>query len=139
MNASRQGSLGTVLLLAVVYLVVGLTFGALANSAASPHTRATWRLAAWVASAVAFGAHIGYELLRLRRSPRTTARHASTAVALGAFGLAVAANIHAFWVPAPNRRFLVVALVAWPLISGLPAFVLALAASTGLALVRRDR
>jgi len=128
---------GTVILLGVVYLAVGLTFGALAGSAASHQMVVAWRLAAWVISAAAFGAHIWHEHFRLRNSPRITAWHASAAVALGAFGLAVAARVHAHLTASGNPRLLSVALVAWPLLAGLPAFVVAFIAAAGLASRRR--
>ncbi len=128
---------GTVILLGAVYLVVGLTFGALAGSAASHQMVVAWRLAAWVISAAAFGAHIWHEHARQQNSPRTTAWHAAAAVALGAFGLAVAARIHAHVTATDNPRLITFALVAWPVVCGLPAFVVALIAATGLALRRR--
>lgn len=123
----------------VAYLVVGLVFGSLAGQAGSHQMRVTWRLAAWVAGATAFVAHIGYEHLRLRSSPRTTAMHTSLSVALGALALAVAANVHAHVVAANNQRLLAVALVVWPVLAGLPAFILALAAASGLSFLRRIR
>jgi hypothetical protein len=98
--------------------------------------RVTWRLAAWVISAAAFAAHIGYEHVRLRSSPGTTALHTSLAVALGAFALAVAANVHA-QVVSSYRPSHAVALVAWPVLTALPAFVVALAVAAGLAVARR--
>lgn len=126
------------ILLGVVYLLVGLTSAALAGSVASNELRGRLRLVAWGASAVAFAAHIGYEHFRLRSAPRTTAWHTSLAVALGALALAVAANVHALVTAAPNHRSLALALVAWPALCGLPAFVVALAAAAGLGLARRS-
>src|SRR5213083_2501125 len=98
--------LRVMLLLGVVYLVAGIEFGALAGRAASIQMRTAWRLAAWLTSAAAFVAHIWYEQFRLRNSPLTTAVHASLAAALGAFALAVAANLHAQWAASGNRRLL---------------------------------
>ena len=138
MDASHQRWLRTTILLGVVYLVIGIAFGALANAAASHQMLVTWRLAAWIASAVVFAVHVGHELLRMGNSPRTTAIHASAAVALGAFGLAVAANVHAHWAAAGNQRLFTLALVAWPVLCGVPAFAVALAAGAGLALARRS-
>src|SRR2546425_13045593 len=106
METSHKNWLGTAILVGVVYLAVGLIFGALAGSAASHQMVVVWRLAAWVISAAAFGAHVWHEHFRLRNSPRITAWHASAAVALGAFGLAVAARIHAHVTAAGNPRLL---------------------------------
>jgi hypothetical protein len=124
-----------VLLVGILYALAGIVFGAFAGSAASNQERVAWRLAAWVISAAAFAVHIGYEHLRLRSSLRTTALHASFAVALGAFGLAVAATLHA---QRTNHHFPAIALVIWPVATALPAFVVALAAAAVLTRVRRS-
>ena len=124
-----------VLFLGVVYLVVGILFAALAKSAASNQVRVAWRLAAWVISAAAFAAHIGYEHVRLRSSPGTTALHASLAVGLGAFALAVSASLHA---QATHQHFPALALAVWPVVTALPAFVVALAAAAVLTRARRS-
>jgi hypothetical protein len=57
-------------------------------------------------------------------------------VGLGAFGLAAAANIHALIAGTGNQRLLALALVIWPIITGVPAFIVALAAAAGLARIR---
>ncbi len=121
----------------VVYFVVGITLAKLANRAPADQIRVAWRLAAWVISAAVFAVHIGYEHFQLRSSPRTTALHSSLAVALGAFLLAVAANVHGQWVASSHQRALAFALVAWPALAAVPAFVVALVASAVLALRRR--
>lgn len=137
-EVGRPPWLRAVLLVGVVYLVAGLAFGALAGQAGSHRMVVTWRLAAWVLSAVAFALHIGYERVHRRSSARTTAWRAALAAALGAFGLAVAANVHAL--AASNRQYSLAHLLAlflWPLVTALPAFLVAWAAGAGLSLVRR--
>src|SRR5229473_3255273 len=115
MDASgRQRWLRTVILLGVVYLVIGIAFGAFAGWSASNQMRVTWRLLAFLTSGVVFAVHIGYEHFRLGNSPFITASHASMAVAVGAFALAVAANVHGQWVASSHQRALAFALVAWP-------------------------
>jgi hypothetical protein len=126
-----------VLFLGVVYLVVGILFAALAKSAASNQVRVAWRLAAWVISAAAFAAHIGYAHVRLRSSPGTTALHASLAVGLGAFALAIAASLHAR-TASTHQHFPALALAVWPVVTALPAFVVALALAAVLARARRS-
>ena len=128
--------LPAVILLGVVYLLVGITFGTLAGRAASHQTQVAWRLGAWLVSAAAFAGHIGYEQFRLRTSRRKTALHVALCAALGAFGLAVAATVHAQLAGASNQRAFAIALVAWPVLCGLPAFVVALAAAAALGLTR---
>ena len=129
----RQLWFGTAILAGVLYCVIGIVFALPSNQVR------LWRLAAWVISAAVYAAHIGYEHFRMGNSPRATALHAALAVAIGAFGLAVAANLHELWVASSYRRSLAVALVAWPVLTALPAFVVALVAAYGLALVRRHR
>ena len=126
------------LLAALVYLVAGVGLGGLAGRAASAEMRVNWRLLAWLISAVAFAAQIVHEQFRLRSSPVNTALHAALATGLGAFGLAVAANIHAHTSGSSHpRSFAFLTLVAWPALTGVPAFVVALGAAALLALRRR--
>ena len=124
----RKSWISAAILVGVVYFGVGFVFAALANPAVSLEARFTWRLAAWVVSGAAYAAHIGYEHFRLGNSPRATALHAAMAVALGAFLLAVNATMHAAMVPshAPYRRYSL-ALVVWPIVTAVPAFLVALA------------
>ena len=122
------------ILVGVVYVVVGLVFGALAGAAGSQRLVVAWRLAAWATSAAAFAAHIWYEQIRLRHSPATTAFHVAVAVAIGGFGLAVSATIHAMRV---HARFPASALLAWPIVTGLPAFVVAFVAAAVIAWLHR--
>ena len=118
-----------------VYLVVGVWFP---NPSVPSATQFLWRLGAWVICAVAFGMHIGLEHGRFRSSPLGTALHASSSVAVGACGLAIAANVHAFNTGTGNPRLLRLALVIWPVVTGVPAFVVAWVAAAGLARVRRN-
>jgi len=129
----------TVVFLSVVYFVAGIAFGALAGQAASHPSRVAWRVAAWVLSAIAFGAHIVYEQVRLHSSPTITALHVSSAAALGAFGLAAAANVHAQIVsPHQHSLLLVLSLAIWPVMTALPALVVALVVATLFARAGRS-
>ena len=134
----KTAAMRAVLYLGVVYLAAGILFGTLAGQAASTQVRVAWRWAAWVVSAIAFGAHIVYEQVRLRSSPRMTALHVSSAAGLGAFGLAVAANVHAQSVTGPHSLILVLSLAIWPVMTVLPAFVVALVSATLFARARRN-
>jgi phosphoglycerol transferase MdoB-like AlkP superfamily enzyme len=122
------------ILAGVVYLIVGLTFAALAASAPSNQMRTAWRLSAWLISAVVFATDIWYEHFRLRSSSVTTAFHASLAVALGAFGIAVSAIIRAEVSASSHRGPGILAFLIWPVLIGVPAFVVALAAAALLSL-----
>jgi hypothetical protein len=135
---ANQLWLRTAIILAIVYPVVGITFAALANPPASNEMRVTWRLAAWLVSAGAFAAHLGYEHFRLHNTPSRAALHVSMAVALGAFALAVWINVHAHWDASSHRSPLApLALVVFPAVTGVPAFVVALVAVSVLARARR--
>jgi hypothetical protein len=120
-------------------VIAGIASGALASHAASHQAVIAWRWAAWLVSAIAFGAHIVYEQVRLRTSPKITALHVSLAAGLGALGLAIAANVHARAVsPHQHSLILVFSLAIWPIMVALPAFVVALVTAILLARVRRS-
>ena len=131
--SDRKPWISAVILIGIVYFVIGMVFAALANPA-SDQERFTWRLAAWVASAIVFATQLGYEHYRLGNSPHVTALHAAMAVAVGAFLLAFKATAGAVMVPshAPYWRYLL-ALALWPILTSLPAFLVAFAAATVLA------
>lgn len=136
-NSGRQRWLITGILVGVLYLAVGIISATLAGAAASNQMRFIWRSSAFIISAVVFAVHIGYEHLRLRNTARPTAWHASVAVAFGAFALALMANIHDLGSASGYRPRMLIALAAWPLLTAVPAFIVALAATAGLARVRR--
>lgn len=119
------------LLLGVGYLLIGRVF-----ALPTEHVRA-WRLAAWVISGIAFAAHIGYEHFRLRDTPRVTAVHVALAVAIGAAGLAIAGLVHSLSTAAGLRPVWFLAIVLLPAVTAIPAFLVALAATTMLARLER--
>jgi len=133
LNASSKCQwLCAVILFSMVYLVVGVGF----PNPSTPKTQFMWRVAAWLTCAVAFAIHIGLEYFRFRSSLLRTALHAAASVALGAFALAAAANIHALNAGTGKHGLLALALVIWPVITGLPAFVVAFVAAAVFARVR---
>jgi hypothetical protein len=125
-----------IVLLGGVYFIVGVVFGELAKWAGSEQGQFRWRLAAWGVSGAVYAAHIAHEHFRLRSRATILALHVALATALGAFLLAAAATLHALRVVshAPYWLYLL-ALVLWPLMTGLPAFVVAFVAAKVLALV----
>jgi hypothetical protein len=136
---ASQRWLPLALLVAVVYPAAGITF-ALLDKLSGPAPTRVWRLAAWLVSAAAFGAHLAYEHRRLRSSPLRTASHVSLAVAVGAFALAVWVNVHGRWAGSTQQSPLApLALAVFPLVTGLPAFVVALAAAATLLRLRNRR
>jgi hypothetical protein len=134
MSVHRQQSwFITPILVGVASSIIGVGFALPSNQGRA------WRLAVWVASAVVYAAHIAYEQFRLGNSPRAAALHTALAVAVGAFGLAMAANIHEVWVGPSYRRSLAIALVAGPVLTAIPAFVVALVGAAALARIRGRR
>ena len=128
--------LGTAFLVGLVYFALGFGSSALAAAATSMRMVLFWRWSAFVASGVAFAAHIANESIRLRNAARSTAWHTAVAVAIGAFVLALGANLHDLGSAAGYRPRMLVALVAWPLLTAVPAFVVALAAAAGIGALR---
>ncbi|MFA5835297.1 MAG: hypothetical protein WDA22_17590 [Bacteroidota bacterium] len=55
---------------------------------------------------------------------------------MGSFGLAVAANVHELLATPNYRPSLALALVLWPIITAVPAFMVAFAAAAGLGRIR---
>lgn len=113
-------------LFAAVYFLIARLFPQ------PPDNLRAWRLAAWIATGAAFAVHIGYEHFIARRRPTTIASHTAVAVALAAFGLALAGMAHSEATDAVRDKWLI-ALVAWPAITAAPAFLAALATGTMLA------
>lgn len=120
----------TAVFLGIAYALVGVVFAVPAT-----HMRA-WRLAAWVVSAIGYAAHIAYERFRMQNAPGSAALHVAFAVALGAFGLAVGANIHSLSVGSTqHKHLLLLSLGIWPVITALPAFLVAFGTNMVLACV----
>jgi hypothetical protein len=128
-ESPRKSWVRAVVLFGIGYALVGIVF-----AVPTTHVHA-WRLAAWAGSAVGYAAHIAYERFRLQNSPGTAALHVALAVALGAFGLAVGANIHSLSTVSANqhRQLLLLSLGIWPVITALPAFLVALGTNVVLA------
>ena len=135
MDASDpQGRLRTAALVGLAYVVVGLTTAALSRSAPSPQIRTVWRLAAWAISALIFGAHIAYER-RLRVSAANAALHTAMAVALATFVLAASAVVHQFTSSGSLRGSMILAFAVWPILTGIPAFLVAFSVGALLRLM----
>jgi hypothetical protein len=97
-----------------------------------------WRIAAWVVSAVVAALHIGYEHFRLRSAPGAAALHVAGGCALGSFGLALAANVNSLGAGKEGQRaLLLISLVAWPVLTAVPAFVVSFVAAAVLARVAK--
>lgn len=114
-----------------LYVIIGLASAALGGGVWGPRVR-FWRGMAWVLSAVVFGVQIARDRLRMRYSATSTALHAALGAALGALGLAISATIHGYAVSSPHLRAVKLAVLVWPLITAVPAFLVALVVSVFL-------
>jgi len=122
------------ILIGIVYALIGVFFGV-----PNTHVQA-WRYAAWIASAIVYATHIYYEYFRQRNSAKATALHVAIAVAIGGLTLAIGAVFHSFFVsPNYSRWRFGLALVLWPVLTGLPAFVVALVITVLLNLFRPNK
>jgi hypothetical protein len=126
-----------VLLTGVFYCTVGIAFTTFGSWSSSNRGVVAWRIASFVVSLVAFAIHIGYEHFSLANRPPIVALHTSLAVAFGGFLLALAANINSFRVANSKHGLLALALIIWPVMTGIPAFVVALITAAGLKFIRR--
>ena len=131
-ESGRHSWIRAMILVGVAYAIIGIVFAALDDSPDITRVR-LWRLAAWVVSAVVGAAHVGYEHYRRCNAPRVTALHTAGAVALGAFGLALAANVHWLLSGTHGEHPPLLALPIWPVMTALPVFLVVLAVATILA------
>jgi hypothetical protein len=128
-----------ILLVGLAYAVAGIWLSELSQRIATDHYRA-WRLAAWLVSGVIFVLHFFFEQFRVKQRSLNVALHVALAVAVGAFILAGAASIHATLVKSHAPWWLfAIALVAWPALTGIPAFIVAILGSVLAVRLKLDR
>jgi hypothetical protein len=122
-------------LFALAYVMIGLVTAELGGATATHHVQMAWRLAAWGLSLAVFVAQVLVERLRCDHANVRTALHTSIAVALAALVLAAAGPV---WTHrgTEEQRLALIALVAWPVITGLASFGAALVAAVVLGRVR---
>jgi hypothetical protein len=113
------------LLCGVLYVLIGISTAALSRGAATARMGRLWRLAAWLLSAVVYAAGIWYEQYRSKSPPAKGALHVASGVAFGGFLLAAAATVRALGAGTDRLGAYGLALVAWPVLVGVPAFVVA--------------
>ena len=122
------------ILIGIVYAVIGVFF-----AVPSTHVQA-WRYAAWITSAIVYATHICFEYFRQRNSAKSTALHVAIAVAIGGLGLAIGALFHSLFAPPNYSRWrLGLALILWPILTGLPALIVALVITLLLNLLRPSK
>ncbi len=142
MNAPAAGGTATrawprIVALGLAYFLIGTVTAALSRDPAPGGIRYAWRYAAWLLSAVVFAGQIRYERIRASCAPSTTGLRAALAVAVGGFLLAAWAMGHSLSVGADRIGAHVIALVAWPVLLAVPAFLVAWAAAALVGAMRR--
>jgi len=110
---------------ALGYAIIGI---AVADLAGAPTTTRSWRLAGWVLSLAVFIAHIVVARRRRVGSLIAMATRVGIAVASGALVLAIVGPVRAHWHEPGIRRVAVLSVIVWPLLTGVPAFAVALVA-----------
>ena len=114
------------MLAGVLYAAVGIGFARLAGAATSHSGVVFWRLAAWAAGGIVFAVHIAYEHIHVRHAPAALALDTAIAAGLGGLGLAIGASIH-------SRHPVVPAMLIWPFVTAIPAFLAAFVIGTILS------
>lgn len=135
-DSGRAPWIRNAILAGVLYVAAGLLLPLLAG--ASVQMLRFWRWSAFVVSGVVLAAHVAHEHFRLHNSTRTTAWHAAVGAALGGFGFALAGNIHELGLASGYRPKMLIALVTWPLLTGVPAFLVALVIAALLTMRRNS-
>jgi|SRR5689334_5765740 len=119
-----QRSVAIILLAGAAYVVFGAGTVPLAEMLFPSAGAKVWRLAAWLLSLVVFGVHLSIE--RNRPAARwTVALRVALGVAVGAFAVAALGPMRAHWGEPARAKLAALSLVAWPLVTGVPAFCVA--------------
>ena len=127
-RATRASGLRLALFATAAYVAIGVITPFLAGDGTSPARLTTWRLVAWILSLAVFAAHVTAARLREQRSPAASAVQVALAVALAATVLAAAGPVRTYWGKPNSARMILLSLVLWPVMTGLPAFVAAFVA-----------
>ena len=107
-------------------LLAGLAYVAIGRFFPNPAVdNRWWRLGAWVLSAIVLVGHLLYEQRRDGIASHV-ARKVALGAAIGGFGLALGAMLHAGGV----TRQWTIALIAWPLLLAIPSFAVAYVGAT---------
>src|SRR5438045_1798723 len=120
-----RSRLRTALLAGTAYVLIGTGTARLAAHAYSPFGVKGWRWVAWLLSLAVFTLHFGLER-RWHVQRGRAALDVALGVALGAFVVAVLGPLRAHWAEPSQSRLVVLSVIAWPVLTGVPAFAVAL-------------
>ena len=122
---------------AVYFLISGVALAEIAGRAPSESARFAWRMTSWAIGALAITVHIAYEQLVLRSRPLVAAFHVALGVAIGMALLAASALVRALATGTGKPALLGLAIVLWPVVAGVPTFLVTWIASLLLRTVMR--
>ncbi len=120
----------------ILYILIGIIFPLFSKSFSPSDSPNIWRVISFLVSAIVFGIHIGYEYSRLNDTPFIIALHTSLAVALGTIALAGFAYIQALSSSPGNQSSRLIAILIWPIITGVLSFLVALVIAAGLTQIK---
>src|SRR5689334_4646803 len=116
----RRTDAWTVLVSGAAYAIIGIGTAVLASVTGGK----TWRIAAWLFSLAVFALHFAFE--RRKRAERLgLATRLALGVALGALVVAALGPVRAHWAEASRTKLVLLSLIAWPILTGVPAFLVA--------------
>jgi len=107
----------------LIYLVIGIMSALITNPMESGGMQTALRLLALVLAISVFIYHISLQLIQSNNSVLKATSNAAIATAFGTFLLAVLANIYNLLTEAENKNQLPLALIVWPAVTGLLAFL----------------
>lgn len=110
----------------LIYLVLGVGSAFISNDLESAPVQAAVRVGILLVAVAVFYSHLRVELARSAQRLLVSALITSSAVALGTFLLAVYAVGLSWWESSYLPASLLSALLIWPMVTSLPAFLVAL-------------
>lgn len=123
----------------LIYLVIGILSALITNPMESTGMQTALRLVALALAITAFIYHVRLELFQSSNSVLKAALNASMAASVGTFLLAVLANIYSFSTSAENKNQLPFALIVWPAVTGLLAFLGGFVVAKIFSIIRSKR
>jgi hypothetical protein len=138
LGVMRQIRVSALLLAGAAYILIGMGTAVLAGATSSSAAVKGWRAAAWVLGLATFAIH--FIVARGRHLTHSVvALQLGVAVAVGALGLAALGPLRSHWHDPSRFKLALLSVVAWPLLTGVPAFVTALLAGVLLDRAKRAR
>lgn len=118
-SPTRRSSIRRVVLVGAIYFAIGAVFSTFSAPTVLGNVIVAWRVTAWLISAGVFAWQIWGDRVKFRRTKLATALNAACAAAIGAFALGARVALH-------SAHPSMLALLLWPAVTAVPAFVVAL-------------